>query len=59
MQECGLRSSSLRSEIINDYYVTTIDPIELGINMSTNAEEEEILFEDDFNLNYFGNNIMT
>ena len=57
VQECGLRSS-YRNEIGSDYYITSIDPIELGINMTTN-NDEEILFEDDFNLNYFGNNIMT
>ncbi|XP_055389971.1 protein kinase 4 [Condylostylus longicornis] len=36
----------------NEFYVTEIDPIELGINI-TNVEEE-VLFSEDFNLNYFG-----
>lgn len=58
----------------HEYYVTDIDPISLGVHMnhhsshhqhhhSHNDEEEEVLFSDDFNLNYFGmvtgNNIMT
>lgn len=38
---------------VNDFYVTEIDPIELGVNMNGNGDEE-ILFGDDFNLNYFG-----
>ncbi|XP_062542791.1 uncharacterized protein LOC134210645 isoform X1 [Armigeres subalbatus] len=62
VQECGLRSAAVhRSDAAppTDYYITTIDPIELGINMSTSQDEDQILFEDDFNLNYFGNNIMT
>ncbi|XP_058819709.1 uncharacterized protein LOC131682334 [Topomyia yanbarensis] len=62
VQECGLRSAAgHRTEAAPaaDYYITTIDPIELGINMSSNQDEDQILFEDDFNLNYFGNNIMT
>lgn len=70
VRESGLRSSrhnnnnnnNSHSEFGNDYFVTELDPIELGINMSTNAESEEVLFGDDFNLNYFGivagNNIM-
>lgn len=33
--------------------MTEIDPIELGVNMNTNVDEE-VLFGDDFNLNYFG-----
>uniref|UniRef100_A0AAG5DCY5 Fork-head domain-containing protein n=1 Tax=Anopheles atroparvus TaxID=41427 RepID=A0AAG5DCY5_ANOAO len=46
VQECGLRSVAL-------------DPAELGINIpSATGQDEDILF-DDFNLNYFGNNIMT
>lgn len=46
MQECGLRSVAL-------------DPAELGINIpSASGQDDDILF-DDFNLNYFGNNIMT
>ncbi|XP_053681813.1 uncharacterized protein LOC128732564 [Sabethes cyaneus] len=62
VQECGLRSASgHRTDAAPgaDYYITTIDPIELGINMSSGQDEDQILFEDDFNLNYFGNNIMT
>lgn len=62
VQECGLRSATgHRSDAAppTDYYITTIDPIELGINMSSSQDEDQILFEDDFNLNYFGNNIMT
>ncbi|XP_055639117.1 uncharacterized protein LOC129777074 [Toxorhynchites rutilus septentrionalis] len=62
VQECGLRSAAgHRAEAAPsaDYYITTIDPIELGINMSSGQDEDQILFEDDFNLNYFGNNIMT
>lgn len=66
VRESGLRSSrhnnSSHNEFGNDYFVTELDPIELGINMSTNSETEEVLFGDDFNLNYFGivagNNIM-
>lgn len=38
---------------LNDFYVTEIDPIELGVNMNGNGDEE-ILFGDDFNLNYLG-----
>lgn len=60
VRECGLRSGR-GHEIGSDYYVTEIDPIELGVNMNANGEEE-VLFGDDFNLNYFGivsgNNIM-
>ncbi|XP_055603444.1 uncharacterized protein LOC129751763 isoform X2 [Uranotaenia lowii] len=69
VQECGLRSatsgggqrptSGPDGAATADYYITTIDPIELGINMSSGQDEDQILFEDDFNLNYFGNNIMT
>lgn len=66
VRESGLRSSrhnnASHTEFGNDYFVTELDPIELGINMSTNSESEEVLFGDDFNLNYFGivagNNIM-
>lgn len=101
VRECGLRTAAGRAEL-GDYFVTEIDPIELGVNMnghhhhhnnhhhhhlhsSSNlqlhnhhlhhnhhhnqnhpsdvCEEEEVLFGDDFNLNYFGivsgNNIMT
>ncbi|XP_059609522.1 uncharacterized protein LOC132256930 [Phlebotomus argentipes] len=54
VQESGLRSMVTRgNDLGNDYFVTEIDPIELGINMTTNGEEE-VLFGDDFNLNYFG-----
>ncbi|XP_017086398.1 putative uncharacterized protein DDB_G0288537 [Drosophila eugracilis] len=42
----------------SQYYITEIDPMELGIQMSHQAEpsEEEVLFSDEFNLNYFGYN---
>lgn len=50
--ESGLRASHNRHEVGNEFYVTEIDPIELGINMSN--VEEEVLFSDEFNLNYFG-----
>ncbi|XP_055713473.1 forkhead box protein D3-like isoform X2 [Phlebotomus papatasi] len=57
VQESGLRSMGSHggrgSDLGNDYFVTEIDPIELGINMTTNGDEE-VLFGDDFNLNYFG-----
>lgn len=62
----------------HEYYVTDIDPISLGVHMNHNSSQhthhhhhhhsnveagEEVLFSDDFNLNYFGmvtgNNIMT
>lgn len=42
------------TEYTNEYFVTDLDPIELGINMNTNNETEEVLFGDDFNLSYFG-----
>ncbi|XP_058063468.1 uncharacterized protein LOC131213445 [Anopheles bellator] len=46
VQECGLRSVAL-------------DPAELGISIpSATTQEDDILF-DEFNLSYFGNNIMT
>lgn len=57
---------------VNEYYVTDIDPITLGVHMNhmnhhhhhhDHVDGEEVLFSDDFNLNYFGmvngNNIMT
>lgn len=50
VQESGLGG---KNEIGNDFFVTEIDPIELGINMTTSGEDE-VLFGDDFNLNYFG-----
>lgn len=61
-QECGLRTMTThRNEMTNEYYVTEIDPIELGIHMATN-DNDEILFGDDFNFTYLGigsgNNIM-
>ncbi|XP_043660275.1 serine/threonine-protein kinase pakB-like [Drosophila teissieri] len=42
----------------SQYYITEIDPMELGIQMSHQVEpsEEEVLFSDEFNLNYFGYN---
>lgn len=62
VRESGLRSTKNQNEFGNDYFVTELDPIELGINMSSNSEADEVLFGDDFNLNYFGivpgNNIM-
>lgn len=61
-QECGLRTMTHRNEMGNEYYVTEIDPIELGIHMATN-DHDEVLFGDDFNFTYLGmggngNNIM-
>lgn len=57
VRECGLRT--VRNE--NEFYVTDIDPIELGVHMNSNTDDE-VLFGDEFNLNYFGvvsgNNIM-
>ncbi|XP_055842277.1 uncharacterized protein LOC129909246 [Episyrphus balteatus] len=44
-KDVSVHESGLRS----DFYVTEIDPIELGIQV-----EEEVLFNDEFNLNYFG-----
>lgn len=62
VRESGLRSTRNNNEFGNEYFVTELDPIELGINMSTNTDTDEALFGDDFNLNYFGivpgNNIM-
>lgn len=62
VRESGLRSTKNPNDLANDYFVTELDPIELGINMSTNAESDEVLFGEEFNLNYFGivpgNNIM-
>ncbi|XP_018800568.1 PREDICTED: forkhead box protein A2-A-like [Bactrocera latifrons] len=40
----------------SQYYVTEIDPLELGIQMSHQVGAEEVLFNDEFNLNYFGYN---
>ncbi|XP_028895063.2 probable serine/threonine-protein kinase tsuA [Zeugodacus cucurbitae] len=40
----------------SQYYVTEIDPLELGIQMSHQVGAEEVLFSDEFNLNYFGYN---
>lgn len=54
VQESGL--GYRRHETPSEFYVTTIDPIELGINMSSNGDTDEILFHDDFN--YFGGNII-
>lgn len=36
--------------------MTEIDPLELGIQMSHQVGAEEVLFSDEFNLNYFGYN---
>lgn len=55
MQESGLGYRRHETPT-NEFYVTTIDPIELGINMSSNGDSDEILFHDDFN--YFGGNII-
>ncbi|EDV95381.1 GH17913, partial [Drosophila grimshawi] len=53
-------SSILASSLTHSqYYITEIDPMELGIQMShhqVEPSEEEVLFSDDFNLNYFGYN---
>lgn len=60
MQESGLRSQQqCRNDIGQDFFVTEeIDPVELGINMTTSGDE--VFFSDDFN-HYFGlgsNNIV-
>lgn len=55
MQESGLGYRRHETPT-NEYYVTSIDPIELGINMGAN-NDEEILFHE-FNSDYFGNNII-
>lgn len=50
--DCG---NSLHKEVSrtdSSYYVTEIDPIELGVNIGN--VEEEVLLSDEFNLNYFG-----
>lgn len=57
VQECGLRTGK-RFEPGHEYYVTTIDPVELGINLPASVENDGILFEDDFNFQYFGSNII-
>lgn len=49
-----ISSNNNNNEYGNDYFVTDLDPIELGINISTNTETEDVLFGDEFNLNYFG-----
>lgn len=54
VHECGLRSSRNHNEFGNDYFVTELEPIELGINMNANTENDEVLFGEEFNLNYFG-----
>lgn len=66
VHECGLRSTrNNNSEFCNDYFIAgDMEPIELGINMNTNSEndDDDGLFGDEFNLNYFitpGSNIMT
>lgn len=46
--------SSSNNEYGNDYFITDLDPIELGINIEPNTETEDVLFGDEFNLNYFG-----
>lgn len=56
MRESGLRSQQCRNDMGQDFFVTEeIDPVELGINMTTNGEE--VFFSDDFN-HYFGHNIV-
>lgn len=57
VQECGLRTGK-RFEPGHEYYVTTIDPVELGINLPASVENDGILFEDEFNFQYFGSNII-
>ena len=55
MSESGLRSQC-RQDIGQDFFVTEeLDPVELGINMTTTGEE--VFFSDDFN-HYFGHNIV-
>ncbi|XP_067636873.1 defective pharyngeal development protein 4 [Eurosta solidaginis] len=67
LHESGLRSTDAthlsstsylqtQSGMSSQYYVTEIDPLELGIQMSHQVGAEEVLFSDDFNLNYFGYN---
>lgn len=82
VNESGLRHTSSSSAVSSHchsshsstgpYYVTEIDPLELGIQMSTNhnhhhhhhhhghdpssnvnEESDVVLFNDEFNLNYF------
>lgn len=54
MQESGLRSQQCLGQ---DFFVTEeLDPVELGINMTTTGEDE-VFFSDDFN-HYFGHNIV-
>lgn len=50
----GMHVSSSNNEYGNDYFVNDLDPIELGININSNTETEDVLFGDEFNLNYFG-----
>lgn len=61
MQESGLRSQAQiqqlpqcrSNDMGQDFFVAEeIDPVELGINMTTNGEDE-VFFSDDFN-HYFG-----
>lgn len=65
VSECGLRSSrNNNNDFCSEYFATSdMEPIELGINMNSNAEnDDDGLFGDEFNLNYFitpGSNIMT
>lgn len=58
-----IQANGSSHEYGNDYFVTDLDPIELGININSNTETEDVLFGDEFNLNYFGivpgSNIMT
>lgn len=66
VHECGLRSTrNNNNEFCNDFFIAgDMEPIELGINMNTNSanDDDDGLFGDEFNLNYFitpGSNIMT
>ncbi|XP_054729746.1 defective pharyngeal development protein 4 [Anastrepha obliqua] len=67
VHESGLRSSNAthlpsasytqtHNTTNSQYYITEIDPLELGVQMSQQVGAEEVLFSDEFNLNYFGYN---
>lgn len=67
VHECGLRSSrNNNNDFCSEFFVASdMEPIEFGINMNKSAEndDDDGLFGDEFNLNYFitppGSNIMT
>ncbi|XP_031628435.1 uncharacterized protein LOC116344149 isoform X2 [Contarinia nasturtii] len=65
VHECGLRSSrNNNNDFCSEYFASSdMEPIELGINMNTTTDtDDDGLFGDEFNLNYFitpGSNIMT